>query len=63
MKQELAGKRVAITGASRGLGRAMAIACAREGADVVLFYREAVELLKAAGCTVSAFGSRATSRA
>lgn len=40
MRLELAGKRVAITGASRGLGRATALACAREGADVVLFYRE-----------------------
>lgn len=47
----LEGKRVAVTGGSRGLGRAIAIACAREGADVVVCYRErrtsALELVAA----------------
>ena len=32
----LEGKTVIVTGASRGIGRAVAIGCAREGADVVL---------------------------
>lgn len=32
----LAGKRIVITGASRGIGRAIALGCARHGADVVL---------------------------
>ncbi|BBF84362.1 L-rhamnose-1-dehydrogenase [Aquitalea magnusonii] len=32
----LAGKRVVITGASRGIGRAIALGCARHGADVML---------------------------
>jgi len=32
----LAGKRIVITGASRGLGRALAVACAREGASLAL---------------------------
>ncbi len=32
----LAGKRVVITGASRGIGRALALGCARHGADVML---------------------------
>ncbi|MBV8093653.1 MAG: SDR family oxidoreductase [Acetobacteraceae bacterium] len=32
----LEGKVVAVTGGSRGIGRAVALACAREGADVVL---------------------------
>ena len=36
---ELAGRVIAITGASDGLGRAVAIACARHGASVVLIGR------------------------
>ena len=32
----LAGKRVVITGASRGIGRAIALGCARHGADVLI---------------------------
>jgi len=37
---ELSGKRVLITGASRGLGRGMALAFAREGAKVALVARD-----------------------
>jgi 3-oxoacyl-[acyl-carrier protein] reductase len=36
MMGRLAGKRMVITGSSRGLGRAFALACKREGADVVI---------------------------
>lgn len=36
---ELAGRVIAITGASGGLGRAVALACARHGAEVVLIGR------------------------
>ena len=32
-------KSVIVTGASRGIGRATALACAREGADVLINYR------------------------
>jgi 3-oxoacyl-[acyl-carrier protein] reductase len=35
----LDGRRVLITGASSGIGRAIAVACARAGADVALTYR------------------------
>jgi 3-oxoacyl-[acyl-carrier protein] reductase len=35
----LAGKRIFITGASRGIGRATALLCARAGADVGITYR------------------------
>lgn len=35
----LEGKRIVVTGASRGVGRAIAIACAREGAEVGINYR------------------------
>ena len=34
----LSGKTVLVTGASRGIGRALALGCAREGADVIVNY-------------------------
>ena len=37
----LSGKTIAITGASRGIGRAIALRCAREGANVALLARSA----------------------
>lgn len=40
----LEGKHVAITGASRGLGRAFAVACATHGADLVVNGRDAAAL-------------------
>jgi L-rhamnose 1-dehydrogenase len=50
----LEGKAVIVTGASRGIGRAVAIGCAREGADVVVNYRsgpgpEVVEEIRSIG--------------
>jgi len=41
---ELAGRVIAITGASTGIGRAVAIACARFGATVILIGRNARKL-------------------
>src|SRR3569833_3976559 len=41
---ELAGRVIAVTGASSGIGRAVAIACARFGATVILIGRNARKL-------------------
>jgi len=57
----LAGRRAIITGADSGIGRAVAIAYAREGADVVLNYlpdeepdaQEVAELIRAEGRTAA----------
>lgn len=40
MGSELEGRRVLVTGAARGLGRAIAVACAQAGADVALGVRD-----------------------
>ncbi len=55
---KLAGKRIAITGSSRGLGRAFAVACAAEGAKLVIngtnktALGEVEEQIRAAGSEV-----------
>jgi short-subunit dehydrogenase len=41
---ELAGRVIAVTGASDGIGRAVALACAAHGAEVVLIGRTAGKL-------------------
>lgn len=48
MKRRLDGKRILITGASSGIGRAVARACAGKGAKVVLAARSTEELNQAA---------------
>lgn len=44
MAGRLQGKTVLITGASKGLGRVLALACAREGADMALCARSRAQL-------------------
>ena len=57
--QRLAGKVALITGASRGLGRALALAYAREGANLVLNAREGSSAdLEAVAREVEAAGTR-----
>lgn len=46
---DLSGKRLFITGGSRGLGREMALAIAQAGADVILAGRDQASLEKTAG--------------
>jgi NAD(P)-dependent dehydrogenase (short-subunit alcohol dehydrogenase family) len=50
----LAGKRIAVTGASRGLGRAFAVACAGAGADVVVNGRDSDSLADTSALVLAA---------
>ena len=58
MSFDLTGKRALVTGASRGIGRGIALAYARAGADVALLARNA-DLLAEVAAEVEALGRRA----
>lgn len=55
----LSGKIVLITGASKGIGRALALGCAREGADVILNYNSDRDGAEAAAQEIHQLGRRA----
>jgi NAD(P)-dependent dehydrogenase (short-subunit alcohol dehydrogenase family) len=55
----LAGRVALITGAGRGFGRTMAVAFAREGADVVVNYNASAGLAKDVVAEIEALGRRA----
>src|SRR5678815_4421651 len=55
----LSGKIVLITGASKGIGRALALGCAREGADIILNYNSDRKGAEAAAVEIRALGRRA----
>src|SRR5882672_2017636 len=57
---ELAGRVIAITGASSGIGRAVALACARFGATVILIGRNTRKLEAVHGEIETAGGSEPT---
>lgn len=55
----LEGKTVLVTGSSSGIGRAIALGCAQEGADVAVTYRENSEGAETAAREIRALGRRA----
>src|SRR5438876_12310272 len=55
----LAGKTVLVTGASRGIGRAIALACAAAGADVAVTYRTSRSAADDVAGTIRRLGRRA----
>lgn len=59
MKPRLENKVVLVTGASKGIGRALAVGCAREGADVILNYNSDRDGAEAGAREVEALGRRA----
>ena len=56
---DLAGRVALVTGASRGIGRAVALALATAGADVVVNYRDRTAEAEAVATAVRALGRRA----
>jgi len=58
MDLQLSGKRALVTGGSRGIGKAIALALAAEGADVALLARDAQALDRAAAEIAAASGRR-----
>src|SRR5688572_5765378 len=55
----LEGKVVLVTGAARGIGRAIALACAEAGADVAVTYRTSGQGAAAVASSIESLGRRA----
>lgn len=55
----LAGKRALVTGAARGIGAAIALTLAENGADVAITYEKSAEKAEALAAEISAMGRKA----
>lgn len=55
----LAGKRALVTGAARGIGAAIALKLAKNGADVAITYEKSAEKAEALAAEISAMGRKA----
>jgi enoyl-[acyl-carrier protein] reductase III len=61
MNEPLNGKTALVTGASRGIGRAIALKLARSGCDVAIFYHNSHEEAEAVCATIRDLGRRSLS--
>ena len=59
VQQSLEGRTMLVTGASSGIGRAIAVAAARAGADVAITYRENQEGARQTEREIAGLGRRA----
>ena len=59
MQPDLIGKRVLVTGGSRGIGRAIAVGLAKAGAHVAILYRQDQAQAEKARDEISALGVQA----
>ncbi len=56
---DLTGKAALVTGGSRGIGKAIGLRLARQGADVAFSYKGNAEAAKATGAEIESIGTRA----
>jgi NAD(P)-dependent dehydrogenase (short-subunit alcohol dehydrogenase family) len=59
VSDQLAGKRVVVTGAAQGMGRAIAVMCARQGAEAVIVADRQIDGTQETAALVEAAGARA----